>query len=88
MSTGLVILLLCLIPALWKRSSLFALIWVLGSGILAWEYASFLFGRKVFDYILILQDPIGAMRIAPNRSQLFGRIFGWFAPGMIRPSLL
>lgn len=85
MSIGMLILLGSLVCALWKRSSLFALIWILGSCFLTWEYGSVLFGSGGFDYVLLLPGPFGAARIALNPlSALFGLIFSLGLPlGMI-----
>jgi len=85
MSIGFIILFLGLIPALWKRSGLFSIVWLMGSGFIAFEYLEVLYSRNVQDYLLLFPDPIGTANIGLNKlSAFFGVIFSIGLPlGML-----
>ncbi|HOH47277.1 MAG TPA: hypothetical protein PLX59_05505, partial [Candidatus Cloacimonadota bacterium] len=85
MSIGFILLFLSLIPALWKRSGLFSIVWLLGSGFIAFEYMEVLYSRNVQDYLLMFPDPIGIANIGLNKlSAFFGVIFSIGLPlGML-----
>ena len=81
MSIGIIILFIALIPALWRRSGTFALLWLLGSGLMAFEYMQVLFSWSVQDYIVSFPLPIGEANIGLNRlSAFFGVIFSLGLP--------
>lgn len=76
MSIGFLILFLALIPALWKRSGLFAILWLLGSGIIAFEYLEVLYSYSVQDFLISFPLPLGIANIGLNKlSAFFGTIF-------------
>lgn len=85
MSIGIIILLVALIPALWRRSGTFALLWLLGSGFMAFEYMQVLFSWSVQDYLVSFPLPIGEANIGLNKlSAFFGVIFSIGLPlGML-----
>lgn len=81
MSIGIIILLVALIPALWKRSDFFVILWILGSAFLAYEYMEVLYSRSVQDFILMMPAPVGTVSIALNKlSAFFGVIFSLGLP--------
>lgn len=81
MSIGILILFLALIPALWKRSDYFVVLWILGSSFLAYEYMEVLYSRSVQDFILVMPPPVGSVSIALNKlSAFFGVIFSLGLP--------
>ncbi|MDD2424050.1 MAG: proton-conducting transporter membrane subunit [Candidatus Cloacimonetes bacterium] len=81
MSIGIIILLVALIPALWKRSDFFVVLWILGSAFLAYEYMEVLYSRSVQDFILVMPPPVGSISIALNKlSAFFGVIFSLGLP--------
>lgn len=76
MSIGILILLISIIPALWKRSGFFTILWILGSAFLAFEYLEVLFSRAIHDYLIAMPLPVGEVNIALNKlSAFFGVIF-------------
>lgn len=76
MSIGFMILFLSLIPALWKKPDLFCIGWILGSGLLGYEYAEVLYSRTIQDFIIQFPAPIGIANIGLNKlSAFFGVIF-------------
>lgn len=81
MSIGFLILLLALIPALWKRSGVFSLVWILGSGLLGFEYGEVLYSREIQDFILTLPMPLGEVNIGLDKlSAFFGVMFSLGLP--------
>lgn len=81
MSIGILILFIALIPALWKRSDYFVILWILGSSFLAYEYMEVLYSRSVQDFILVMPSPVGTVSIALNKlSAFFGVIFSLGLP--------
>ncbi len=85
MSIGIIVLFIALIPALWKRSGYFVILWLLGSAFLAYEYMEVMFSRAIQDYILTMPMPIGDVSIALNKlSAFFGVMFSLGLPlGML-----
>lgn len=85
MSIGILILLIAIVPALWKRSGIFVILWFLGSAFLAFEYMEVLYSRAVQDYLLSMPPPLGEIHIGLNKlSAFFGAIFSLGLPlGML-----
>lgn len=76
MNIGFILLILAFIPALFKRSALFSLVWAIGSAFLAYDYLSVLFSFGMQDFLLSLPSPIGTASIYLDRlSAFFGLIF-------------
>jgi hydrogenase-4 component B len=76
MSIGFLILFLSLIPALWKRSGIFAILWLLGSGIIAFEYLEVLYSYSVQDFLISFPLPLGVANIGLSKlSAWFGTVF-------------
>ncbi|HQB98645.1 MAG TPA: hypothetical protein PKZ46_06890, partial [Candidatus Cloacimonadota bacterium] len=67
MSIGILILLIAIVPALWKRSGIFVILWFLGSAFLAFEYMEVLYSRAVQDYLLSMPPPLGDIHIGLNK---------------------
>lgn len=85
MSIGFLILFLAIIPALWKRSGLFSILWLLGSGIIAFEYLEVIYSRTVQDFLISFPYPIGTANIGISKlSAFFGTVFAIGLPlGML-----
>ncbi|MDD2683646.1 MAG: hypothetical protein PHY21_05920, partial [Candidatus Cloacimonetes bacterium] len=85
MSIGFLILFLAIIPALWKRSGLFSILWLLGSGIIAFEYLEVIYSRTVQDFMISFPYPIGTANIGISKlSAFFGTVFAIGLPlGML-----
>lgn len=85
MSIGFLILFVAIIPALWKRSGIFSVLWLLGSGFMAFEYLEVLYAHNIQDYLLNFPMPIGVANIGLNKlSAFFGTIFSIGLPlGML-----
>lgn len=81
MSIGFIILFLALVPALWKRSGIFTVLWLLGSGIIAFEYLEVIYSHSVQDFLISFPLPIGLANIGLNKlSAFFGTIFALGLP--------
>ncbi|MDD4231878.1 MAG: proton-conducting transporter membrane subunit, partial [Candidatus Cloacimonetes bacterium] len=81
MSIGILLLILTIIPALWKRSGYFVILWVLGSAFLAFEYMEVLYSRSLQEFIITMSPPVGIVNIALNKlSAFFGVIFSLGLP--------
>jgi formate hydrogenlyase subunit 3/multisubunit Na+/H+ antiporter MnhD subunit len=81
MSIGILILVLAIVPALWKKSGVFTILWILGSAFLAFEYLEVLYSRAVHDYIVAMPLPVGDVSVALNKlSAFFGVIFALGLP--------
>ncbi len=81
MNPGFVILSASLLFAATKRHLLFALIWIIGSALIGYDYVQVMFGSIEQSYILPLPSIIGSASIGLNPlSAIFGLMFSLGLP--------